>query len=142
MELEASLKEWTKDQRQLVFPNTVGGVTRCGAFHELVWQRLLRAAGLPCRKPHAMRHSYATWLLEAGADIRWVKDQMVHASPRSARPRGPTGTSYASVTKGTSTTSTRFCGAATRPVTGERSSPTAPSVPPRPTASHRRLVDR
>src|SRR5256712_9006864 len=27
-----------------------------------------------------MRHCYATWLLEAGADIRWVKDQMGHAS--------------------------------------------------------------
>jgi hypothetical protein len=27
-----------------------------------------------------MRHSYATWLLEGGADIRWVKDQMGHAS--------------------------------------------------------------
>src|SRR5207249_11549002 len=79
MELEASLKEWTPEQRRLVFPNTVGGVTRYGAFHELVWQPLLRAAGLPYRKPHAMRHSYATWLLEAGADIRWVKDQMGHA---------------------------------------------------------------
>src|SRR2546427_5206801 len=32
MELEASLKEWTPEQRQLVFPNTVGGVTRYGAF--------------------------------------------------------------------------------------------------------------
>ena len=42
MELEASLKEWTPEQRQLVFPNTVGGVTRYGAFHELVWRPLLR----------------------------------------------------------------------------------------------------
>ena len=27
-----------------------------------------------------MRHSYATWMLEEGADLRYVKDQMGHAS--------------------------------------------------------------
>jgi integrase len=80
MELEASLKQWTPAQRQLVFPNTAGGVTRYGAFHELVWRPLFRATGLPYRTPHAMRHTYATWLLEAGTDIRWVRDQMGHAS--------------------------------------------------------------
>jgi integrase len=80
VDLEATLKQWTPAQRQRVFPNTVGGVTRSGAFSELVWQPLVRAAGLPYRKPHAMRHSYATWLLEGGADIRWVRDQMGHAS--------------------------------------------------------------
>jgi len=64
----------------LVFPNNVGRVTRYGTFLELVWQPLLKAAKLAYRKPHAMRHSYATWMLEEGADLRFVKDQMGHAS--------------------------------------------------------------
>jgi len=80
MGLEATLNDWTPEQRQLVFPNSAGRITRYGAFLELVWQPLLRNAALPYRKAHAMRHSYATWLLEAGADIRWVRDQMGHAS--------------------------------------------------------------
>jgi len=80
MDLEASVNRWTPEQRELVFPNTAGRLTRYGAFFELVWKPLLTAAKLPYRKPHAMRHSYATWMLEAGADLRWVKDQLGHAS--------------------------------------------------------------
>jgi hypothetical protein len=78
--LEAALKDWTAEQRQLVFPNSVGRITRYGTFAELVWRPLLLATKLPYRKPHAMRHSYATWMLEGGADLRWVKDQLGHAS--------------------------------------------------------------
>jgi hypothetical protein len=70
---------WPPEQRDLVFPNTVGRITRYGAFFELVWKPVA-AARLPYRKPDAMWHSYATWTLEAGADLRWVKDQLGHAS--------------------------------------------------------------
>jgi integrase len=80
MALEASVKDWSAEQRQLVFPNTVGRVTRYGYFLEGMWQPLLKATRLPYRKPHAMRHSYAAWLLERKVDLRYVKEQMGHAS--------------------------------------------------------------
>ena len=47
---------------------------------EHVWKPLLTAAKLPSRKPHAMCHTFATALLEGGADLRWVKDQLGHGN--------------------------------------------------------------
>jgi hypothetical protein len=43
-----------------VFPNTVGRITRYGAFFELVWKPLLTAAKLPYKGSHSMMHSYTT----------------------------------------------------------------------------------
>ncbi len=62
-----------------LFLNARGGrLTRQGAW--MVLRAAARRAGLADVSPHTLRHSFATHLLDGGADVRVVQELLGHAS--------------------------------------------------------------
>ena len=68
-----------------MFVNARGGrLSRMGFWKIL--RGHARAAGIATRvHPHALRHSFATHLLQGGADLRVVQELLGHASVRDHR---------------------------------------------------------
>ena len=51
-------------------------------FREWQWRPALTRAGVRYRPPMQLRHTYATWMLGAGENIKWVSMQMGHESTK------------------------------------------------------------
>ena len=69
-----------KGQEDFVFLNNRGaGLTRVMIF--LIIQKLAAEIGLKKKiSPHTFRHSFATHLIEGGADLRAVQEMLGHES--------------------------------------------------------------
>jgi len=78
-----SLKTDAHDR--LVFTNRKGKPWSVSTIQKRVKQMIRLATGATDMGPHALRHSFATHLLDRGADIRAVKDLLGHSSLSSTQ---------------------------------------------------------
>jgi integrase len=65
---------------RLVFPSTTGGPLHGVNVYHREFLTCLEAAGLRRITFHTLRHSYASHLIQAGASLTYVKEQMGHSS--------------------------------------------------------------
>lgn len=63
-----------------LFPGREGYPMMPEHFRCLVWIPLLKRAGLRYRKPHTLRHTFSSMLIQAGESPTYVKEQLGHSS--------------------------------------------------------------
>ncbi|MGG3843745.1 tyrosine-type recombinase/integrase, partial [Anoxybacillus kestanbolensis] len=68
-----------KPETNIVFHQQDGRWLRTNVVREY-FKEVCKRAELPVLSPHALRHSHAVHLLEAGANIKYVSERLGHAS--------------------------------------------------------------
>jgi len=69
-----------QEEHDLLFLNSRGGPLSARSVRRVVHKHLLAACAQHGIGPHALRHTFATHLLENGADLRTVQELLGHAS--------------------------------------------------------------
>jgi integrase len=65
---------------ELVFPSEAGTPIEMNNFSERVFKPLLTHTGLRTIRFHDLRHTFGSLLIQAGASLAYVRDQMGHSS--------------------------------------------------------------
>lgn len=71
-----------KPELPLLFHNTLGKHWRANVVREF-FKEVCKRAGVPVLSPHALRHSHAVHLLEAGVDIKSIADRLGHETTKT-----------------------------------------------------------
>lgn len=80
----AELRKWKAlcppSTDDLVFPSPWGEVMSYSYFYENVIYPLRKLGGFEALSTHDFRHTFVSWLIASGADIKYVQDQCGHGS--------------------------------------------------------------